>query len=131
MNSAFQSSREYTSRNRASGGITLLARTEARLAALRHDLGIDASQEVRWESLAACMRARAWQQAETWHGDPQTANAPPTAMDALDNAVVELQQRGVELAAMRGSTRALYEVLSPRQRRKADRLLPRFYFNGI
>lgn len=131
MNSALQIAREYTSRNRASAGFALLTRTEARLSALRHDLGIDASQEVRWELLAACMRARAWQQAEAAHGGRQPANAPPTAMDILDNAVVELQQRRIELAAMRGSTRALYEVLSPRQRRKADRLLPCFYFNGI
>lgn len=131
MNSAFPISQRRSSGNRAGRGGALLARTEARLSALRHDLGIDASQEVRWESLAACMRARASQQAETALGGRQPATAPPTAMDILDDAVVELRQRRIELAAMRGSTRALYEVLSPRQRRKADRLLPCFYFNGI
>lgn len=105
--------------------IAELDKAEMRLTTLRDDLGIDPTQANQWESFAAAVRANIRQLfTSPQHRVGSGRVRPRSVVGILDTAIDELQQRRARLAAIRHATSSLYAVLSPRQRLKADRMLP-------
>jgi len=96
---------------------------DARLDALRADLGIRTDQMTGWEAFAKTLRGRTLEFLP--HVSTPRRNRHPTSIDVLDVAFAQLEQYLLNVAAIRRGLRELYAVLTPRQRLKADRLLPR------
>lgn len=88
-------------------------------------LGIAPDQKGPWREFAAALRANA-DRLDTERDDDNgpTLSDVADAFDGLDHLFGPLEERVVALLSMRTAAARLYAVLSPRQRREADRLLP-------
>lgn len=98
---------------------------ERRLAALKAELGVGAGQGNGWKKFAASFRMNARRMRQRHRSVQATPpRQAPGAIDALEQMFGTLEERLAALEALRRGATALYVVLTPAQRKKADRLIP-------
>lgn len=95
---------------------------EGRLAYLKADLGITEAQTAAWNGYVTAAKARQSAMQGTHQGMMQAWQSG-TAVARLDAHTKAMESMVEALKALRPATEALYAVLSPDQKTKADQLL--------
>lgn len=96
-----------------------------RLAEIATDLGISETQRGAWEVFVETFRTVA-DLLETIDDEVagQFAERPPSLCDALELELISLSAHLEAVRMLKANTKALYSMLTQRQRVRADRLLP-------
>jgi hypothetical protein len=104
----------------SAGDKVALARAEARIKELHTKLHITAAEEPQWEAFTAVMRENAQHTEETaaQHGDPSTMNA----LDEMRGYAAMAAAHAADMQKMLPAFEALYNSLSPEQKKQADEL---------
>lgn len=100
------------------------ALAEQNLADLRARLRISPAQEPAWNDFAATMRGNAARMDRWFQENPLPAH--PSAVDDMREYTRLKQARVEDLQRLTPKFEALYAMLSPAQRREADRIFERY-----
>lgn len=95
---------------------------EGRLAYIKAELAITDAQSVAWNTYASAVKARA-STMQGMHDTMMQAMQSGTATARMDAHIKAMEAMTEALKALKPATEALYAVLTPEQKQKADQLL--------
>jgi hypothetical protein len=95
---------------------------EGRLAYIKADLAITDAQSAAWNTYASAVKARA-SSMQGMHDTMMQAMQSGTPTARMDAHIKAMEAMTEALKALKPATEALYAVLTPEQKQKADQLL--------
>lgn len=95
---------------------------EGRLAYLKAELGITPEQAAAWDGYVSAVKARG-DAMQSMHTTMMQAMQSGTAMERMQAHTTAMQSMMETMNTLKPATEALYKVLSPDQKKKADMLL--------